>query len=255
MAEQRRVLVTRPSGQEQGLCELLAAAGFSPVHVPALEITPVADSSTLDALNETLEQYQLAVFVSANAARHGLSGILQRRTWPAQTAIATVGLATAAAVEALGLRVDLVPEHEYSSEGLLALPGLADMRDRRVVILRGTGGRERLRDELVARGAQVDYVEVYARSAPAQGAESLLELLQGNRLAAVTATSNETLQNLFDMAGPAGQPLLREIPLVLATGRQAALAARLGFQQGAVIAGHASDGAMAAAVRQLFGGN
>jgi len=53
------------------------------------------------------------------------------------------------------------------------------------------------------------------------------------------------------MAGAEGQPLLRAIPLVVASARQAALAARLGFMQGVVIAGHASDEAMAAGVGQL----
>ncbi len=255
MAERPGVLVTRPAGQAAGLCSALLAFGFDPVSIPALEITATEDSSSLDTLVGSLEQYQLAVFVSANAVQYGLTYILDRRSWPQQTAVATVGLATTAAIEGLGQRVDYVPEHEYSSEGLLALPALQDMHGQRVVILRGNGGRETLRAELLARGAHVDYLEVYRRRVPAHGAAELLARLQQHALVAVTVTSNETLQNLFDMAGSAGQPLLREVPLVVATRRQAALAARLGFRQGAVIAGHASDEAMAASVRQLCNGN
>ena len=255
MAERPRVLVTRPAGQAQGLCDRLVAAGFDAIHVPAIAITDPADGSALDALIPVLERYQLAIFVSVNAVLHGLPRILRLRSWPAQTAIATVGLSTTAAVEVLGLPVAHVPEHEYSSEGLLALPALQHMAGRRVVILRGNGGRDALHAELAARGALVDYVEVYRRICPPDSAAKLLPLLVAHRLGVITVTSNEVLQNLFDMAGNDGQPLLREIPLVVASRRQAALAAQLGFRQGAVIAGHASDEAMAAGVQQLIAGN
>jgi uroporphyrinogen-III synthase len=245
------VLVTRPAGQSQGLCDRLAVSGFDAIAVPAIAITAPVDSSALAALITALDGYQLAVFISVNAVQQGLTAILRQRTWPSQTAIATVGPGTAAAVQSLGLRVDHVPQHEYSSEGLLALPALQDMKGSRIVILRGNGGRDTLRTEFGARGAQVEYVEVYRRICPADSAALLWPLLHEHKLQLITVTSNEALQNLFDMAGSKGQPLLREIPLVVASSRQAALAARLGFRQGAVIAGHASDEAMADGVLQL----
>jgi uroporphyrinogen-III synthase len=255
VAERPRALVTRPAGQAQGLCDRLVAAGFDAIHVPAIAITDPADGSALDALIPALERYQLAIFVSVNAVLHGLPPVLRLRSWPVHTAIATVGLSTTAAVQALGLPVAHVPEHEYSSEGLLALPALQHMAGRHVVILRGNGGRDTLHAELAARGAQVNYVEVYRRICPPDSAAKLLPLLVAQRLDVITVTSNEVLQNLFDMAGNDGQPLLRDIPLVVAGRRQAALAAQLGFRQGAVIAGHASDEAMAAGVQQLIAGN
>jgi uroporphyrinogen-III synthase len=251
VTDRPRVLVTRPAGQAQGLCEQLEQAGFAAIHVPGIAISDPVDDRALVTLIPVLEQYQLAVFVSSNAVRHGLERLLQQRSWPARTAIATVGSSTTAAVEALGLKVSHVPEQEFSSEGLLALPALRNMTGQRVVILRGNGGRDTLHETLTARGAQVEYVEVYRRSCPEGGPAMLLPLLREHRLAAITATSNETLQNLFDMAGAGGQPLLRNIPLVVASRRQAALAARLGFRQGALIAGHASDAAMLDGVLQL----
>ncbi len=123
---------------------------------------------------------------------------------------------------------------------------------QQVVILRGNGGRDTLFELLTARGATVEYVEVYRRARPDVDPDTLLALLQPGYLAAITVTSNETLQNLYDMAAEQGQPLLRDIPLVVASTRQAALAAQLGFTQGAVIAGHASDEAMIAGVEQLL---
>ncbi|MBT8117687.1 MAG: uroporphyrinogen-III synthase [Gammaproteobacteria bacterium] len=250
MGEGLRVLVTRPAGQAQALCELIEAAGARAIHLPAIEILPAQDASAVSEATDTLDQYDLAVFISTNAVNTGLASILRQRSWPAGVALATVGPASQQAVEAMGLAVDLVPERNYSSEGLLALEALQDMHGKRVVIFRGNGGRDTLHDTLRARGASVDYVEVYRRACPQDGSR-LQSLLQQGGLDIITATSNETLQNLFDMAGPGYQPLLRNIPLVLAGKRQADLAARLGFTQGAVIAGHASAASMAAAVDEL----
>lgn len=250
-----RVLVTRPAGQAGGLCERIAALGHEAIHVPAIEITEPEDDRPLTAFIRRLDDCDLAIFISINAVQMGLAKILQQREWPQNTQLATVGLSSTAAVEALGLHVDHVPEHEFSSEGLLALPALQDMQGKRVAILRGNGGREALSETLTMRGAQVEYVEVYRRACPLDSAGHLLQLLQDRVLDIITVTSNETLQNLFDMAGPQGQPLLRDIPLVVASRRQAALAAQLGFMQGAVIAGHASDEAMAAGIEQLVRGS
>lgn len=246
-----RILVTRPSGQAQGLCDRITALGGEAVELPAIEIRAPEDTGPLEALIDRLDAIDLAVFVSVNAVQHGLDYILARRAWPASAQIAAVGLASNAALERHGLRAGLVPAHEYSSEGLLALDALQDMHGKRVVILRGNGGRDTLFETLTLRGAQVEYVEVYRRARPDVDPAAVLALLQPGYLAAITVTSNETLQNLYDMADAAGRSLLRNIPLVVASTRQAALAARLGFLQGAVIAGHASDEAMADGVRQL----
>ena len=227
MNEPPCVLVTRPAGQAQGLCRLIEVSGACAIHLPSIEILPPADSSALTRIIDELERFQLAVFISVNAVTTGLAPILRTRDWPGSVLLATVGPASQAAVEALGITVDLVPDEDYSSEGLLALEALQAMQGKRVVIFRGNGGRNTLRDTLLARGAEVEYVEVYRRACP-QSADRLQQLL------------NE------------GQHRLRHLPLVIPGQRQALLAARLGFLQGAVIAGHASDEAMAEGVRQLI---
>ncbi len=251
MGVKPRILVTRPLDQAGGLCERIATLGCEAIQLPAIEIRAPEDSGPLEALVARLDAFDLAVFISVNAVQRGLDFILARRAWPPSVQTAAVGLASNAALREYGLPAGLVPEHEYSSEGLLALGALQDMHGKRVVILRGNGGRDTLFKTLAARGARVEYVEVYRRARPDVERDLLLGLLQAGQLAAITVTSNETLQNLYDMAGAEGQPLLRDIPLVVASVRQAALAAQLGFSQGAVIAGHASDEAMSAGVGQL----
>lgn len=245
------MLVTRPAGQADGLCHLLEGAGYTAVPLATIEIREPAAVEPLQSLVESLQDYDLAVFISVNAVNRGLDYILARRDWPQQVKVAAVGASSAAALREHGLAPDLVPVHQYNSEALLALDELQDMQGRRVVILRGNGGREQLRDTLRARGAQVDYVEVYRRVCPATDTQLMRSLLQPGALDVITVTSNETLQNLFSMAGGGGQPQLRTLPLVVASERQAQLAQQLGFEHAALVAENAGDAAIVEAVKKF----
>ena len=248
----KRVLVTRPAGQADRLCALIEAAGFEAVRLPAIEIHGPEDTSELESMVTGLDRFDLAVFVSANAVHRGMEFILARRRWPAGVRIAAVGPTSNRAVEQYGLSVDYVPDHEFSSEGLLAVDELQDMRGKRVVIFRGNGGRSKLYDTLTARGAEVVYAEVYRRTCPVIDFQTMLDLLQQEGLEVVIAASNETLQNLCHMAGPRGLPLLRGKLLLVPGQRQVELAEQLGFTRTPVVAGNASDEAFIEALEKIF---
>ena len=87
------------------------------------------------------------IFVSTNAVDYAYP--LLPDQLPADVGIAAIGQATAQALDRVGLTPTLVPER-MDSEGLLALPGLQDIQGRRVLILRGNGGRELLAEDRVA---------------------------------------------------------------------------------------------------------
>ena len=249
-----RVLVTRPAGQAAGLCRLAEEAGYEAVQLAAIEIREPLDLAAVQALVGALHSYDLAVFISVNAVTRGLDYILARRDWPQHVKIATVGASSAAALQEYGLAPDLVPAHRYNSEALLALDALQDMRGKRVVILRGNGGREHLRETLLARGAAVDYVEVYRRACPEVDPPLMRALLQPGALDVVTVTSNETLENLFAMAGEERRQQLRTLPLIVVSDRQALLAQELGFEHAAVVTENASDAALVEALKTFAPG-
>jgi uroporphyrinogen-III synthase len=155
------VLVTRPEHQALHLCQLIEAEGGAAVRYPAIVIRPRPDRAAVRAAIGPADRYDLLVFVSANAVRFGADILGDRR----DLRVAAIGQATAAALNAAGYRVSLMPEEGADSESLLALPQLADLAGQRVLIIRGTGGRELLFGAMTERGAQVHYAEVYTREA------------------------------------------------------------------------------------------
>src|SRR2546428_7931498 len=115
------------------------------------------------------------------------------------------GQGAAEALVAVGIRNARIPATSFDTEGLLALPELHDVAGRRVLVLRGQGGRELLGDTLARRGAQVDYVSCYRRAAPQAGAQELVAALRERRAQALTLTSAEGIDNLLAAVG-GGRP-------------------------------------------------
>ncbi len=222
------VLVTRPAGRSQTLCELIERARGRPVSFPAMEIVPPEDPERAARVLAQAASADLLIFVSANAVTHAFP--LLPEILPAETAVAAVGGATARALEEAGLEPDLVPRERFDSEGLLALPQLQKMAGRRVIIVRGEGGREALREALEARGAAVVYAEVYRRRCARRSAANLVAQWDSLVEAAVV-TSVAVFDCLWELLGEVGQEKLKETPLVVLSERIARHAAALGCRR------------------------
>jgi len=105
----KRILVTRAPHQASELAERLSALGATPVLIPTIEIGPPESFAALDGALGALPGFDLVAFTSANAVqafkeRADLLGMM-----PAPKRVAVVGPATARAVEAIGLRADVLP--------------------------------------------------------------------------------------------------------------------------------------------------
>lgn len=248
------VLVTRPAHQADALCRLIEQAGGRAIRFPVLAIAPPHDPAAPLATVARLAQYDLAIFVSPNAVEYGLDLIAAHGGLPTGLRLAVVGEGSARALRArLGRGPDLQPTERYDSEGLLALPELQQVAGRRVVIFRGDGGRELLGQALRARGATVDYAEVYRRERPNVDARALATQLAAGVVDIVTVTSSEGLRNLLELAGADNVVRLRQLPLVVVSERTAALAEALGFSQPAHVAALASDVGLVEAVARWAG--
>lgn len=243
----RGILVTRPAHQAEALCALIEAAGGRALRFPVLEIRPAENALAVQAGLARLADYDLAIFVSANAVQHTLDA-LAPHPWPDSVAIAAVGAATARALANRGLRVAHCPVIGFTSEALLELPELQQLAGRRILILRGDGGREHLRTCLTARGAQVDYMEVYRRTQARTDPVPLLDQWRAGAIDAVLIASTDSLEKLAAIIGTLGLELLRTTPLIVGNARTRERARELGLDDSVAVAADATDSAMVEAL-------
>lgn len=237
----RVVVVTRPRAQADALAQAVSASGRTAVLLPLLEISPVEDAAPLRAALAGLDRFALVAFVSPNAIDAAFAHI---DAWPVAVPVAIVGDGSRAALARHGMTGDTftifspADSAHSDSEHLLQRLDLAAYAGKRVLIVRGDGGRELLADALRAAGARVEPVAAYRRATPVLTAELTA------RLRALLAqpndwiiTSSEALRGLAGLVqaidndgGDALLPRLMQQRLIVPHARIAQTARDLGLE-------------------------
>ena len=244
------ILITRPAAQAEPLAKMLAREGAKPVLFPVFEIEPASKRSLtgLTPLRQ-LPHYHLAIFTSVNAVQYAVGYLKpQRLSFPPDLALAAVGARTAQELKTASQRPVLHPQDQFDSEALLALDSLRNVRGKRVLIVRGEGGRELLADVLRTRGAKVEYAEVYRRVLP----KSRLTLLPDDNpgvMHAIVMSSEEGLANLRALIEPGSLIQLLGTPLVVSSRRVQEKARFMGFSSDIIVASDATDDNLVEALR------
>jgi uroporphyrinogen-III synthase len=233
------VVITRPRQQAEPLARAVAALGRTPVLLPLLEISPLpeAEQGGLRRVLAGLDAYALVVFVSPNAIDAAFAHIGR---WPEGVDIGVVGEGSRAALARYGVldgsvRIHCPPDPAHSdSEHLLQALDLGQLAGRRVLVVRGDGGRELMRDALHAAGAAVETVTAYRRAVP-----ELSPALAGQLSGLLAApndwiiTSSEALRGLVSLVERMGESpqRLRRQRLILPHARIHQTAVALGFER------------------------
>ncbi len=197
------IVITRPEKQAEGLARLLWAQGARVIHFPVIEIAPPADWKPLDDALERLQGYRWIIFTSANGVDFFFRRLRERRKDIRELKgikIATIGPATEAAVEKLGIGVDLVPE-DYISEGVVRAFAGQDLRGCRILLPRAVEARDVIPKGLGKMGANVDVVSAYRTVKAGTDPSLLLTLFKDGAVDAITFTSPSTVVNFFKIIG------------------------------------------------------
>jgi len=227
------ILVTRPKHQAGGLCDLIEQQGWDAVRFPTLKIVAVK-SNKIEQQIGTIEQYQWLIFISSNAVNFALKANGGKIEHFQKSLIAAVGKTTEKALSAAGLKVNLVPMLAFNTEGLLATEEMMHVKGRSCLIIRGDGGRETLAQCLRERGATVDYMEVYSREIPLDNKINVSQMLEQDKLDAITITSGDALKHLLIMVDNELHAKLTLIPLIVISERIKVLAEMYKFKRIAV---------------------
>lgn len=214
-----KVLVTRPQDQAKKLIDTLKQAGAKTVVFPLIDIVAIEPQQWPQV---DLAGQDMVIFISRNAVSYFC------RTFddelPANVAFVAVGDATADSMRRHQLPIDIVAPSPAGSESLLAMPAMQSMLNKRVLIVRGEGGRELLANTLALRGATISYLEVYKRSLPAVNEE---QLTQAETVDCIIITSVASLDNLCQLMA---KQTIKNKTLVVISDRIRQHALKLGFQ-------------------------
>jgi len=230
-----RVLVTRPDPQHQATCSAIADKGGLPFHFPLIKIEALTSDDAIQSIKskiEHLDNYHALIFISNNAAHYGASWINDYwPQFPVGIEVIAVGPSTSRKISAELDCTVVHSEQGASSEDILELDQLKEVAGKRIAIFRGIGGREMLAETLLARGAEVVYIEVYQRMAADNSSAELATMLLDESINVLSVTSSESLQRLLELINSSSLPAdyIKETPLIVPSSRVAEIAEQLGF--------------------------
>jgi uroporphyrinogen-III synthase len=250
----KRILVTRPEHQAQRLCELISNAGGNSILFPTIEIQAVLNSEKLSNCFKDINEYDFVIFVSRNAVNVVFDHYLQS-DFPERVQLLAIGSGTAAALGEKNMTNVLSAGVQSDSESLLLLHELQGdfVHDKKILIVRGVGGRELLANGLKERGASVDYAEVYKRCLPEFNIQERHRIWQQEKPEAIIVSSNEGLNNLLELTLEEDRKQLFNTPLALMSSRSVDLAKQQGFVAEIKVAIDKNDEGLLAAVLELVG--
>lgn len=199
----RTIVVTRAREQASQLRAMLEIAGACVIEAPAIRIEAL-DQGPLYAALGNLAGYDWLVVTSRNAVDLLWAALrelgLDARAF-ASAKLCAVGPATADALLAHGLAVDVIPDR-YVAEGVIEkLRERDDVRGARVLFVRAAGARELLPAALRDMGANVDEVEIYRTVPDLSGLDTLRDALDAGAVDVVTFTSASTVRHFVDALG------------------------------------------------------
>jgi len=239
------MLVTRPVHQAAALSALVRASGCNVYEFPGIEIRPAQNHASLQAKLKTISHCNIAIFISPNAVTYGIRAIIESvGSVPPTLRLACVGAGTITALQAAGYQCHIHPEDNFNSESLLEIPDLGNVKEKKITIFRGNGGRDKLYTVLTGRGAHVEYIECYERVEPATNIEPIILQLENNNIDIISFTSADAARNIAHMLRDRAVTLLFKLPVIAISQRVADICRELGYTSDILVAEKATNEAI-----------
>jgi uroporphyrinogen-III synthase len=236
-----RVLVPRGGPWGDGVAATLRARGATPVIAPLVNFAPSTDQATLE---QALADLAAGAFDWVTVTSATTVDVLYayRAVIPATTRVAAVGETTAAALAAVGYRVDLVPDDDNSAAGMATQLLALEPQPRRILTLRSEVAKPVLTRMLIEAGHDVRSVVAY-RTVGVPVTERIAHDVATGRINAILVTSGSVAEQVSEQF-----PVIPESTVVAAIGPRTAKDARRAGLPVSVVARDQSVDALLTAV-------
>ena len=159
------LISTRPRGTNVQLSDDLKNSEIKLLSFPLTEIYPINNYQIFDGVIKNIKTYQHIIFISTNAVHFFLERVEKLSLQiPKNLIFSSIGPTTKLLLQKK-LSVDVhSPIKTFDSEHLLKEKIYNNVEGQKILIIRGEGGRETLKNALEEKGATVTYGECYVRN-------------------------------------------------------------------------------------------
>lgn len=196
----KKIVITRTRESASKLTEKLEELGAICYEIPTIKIEPLLDEKIPQVI-DNLSKYNWIIFTSENGVKLFFKALKERKKdfrVFGKAKIAVIGKATKIALENFGIIPDLMPEEEFTQEGLVSAFSKINIKNKTILIPRAKEAREVLPEKLKELGAKVEILPIYETTICEESKEKLKEILKEG-VDLITFTSSSTVKNFFKL--------------------------------------------------------
>ena len=244
----KTVVITRPEEQSDAFMHALLERGTEPYLFPVIETVPPKDWQPLDDAIDHLDSYDGLIFTSVNGVKYFIHRLKENGKDIRELKglrLYAIGPKTEQAVNALGIKVDVVPE-EFVAESLIESLGKESIQGKRFLLPRAEVARETLPDRMREQGAHIDVVPAYRTVRADPDAQALRSRLQEGSIHAVTFPSSSTVTHFMELIGTEMKAALTQTAIACIGPVTAKTAEKAGLKVAVMAEEYTVDGLVAA---------
>ena len=233
------VLVAGSKRTASKLRQSLSVLGAEVLTQPAIRVTEPVDWSPADAALDQLSEYDWVVFTSGNGVDGFMNRVFSRGAdarFLGGVRLAALGKGTAERIGHYHLNPDLAPE-KVDPAALAKTLGEGSSGGA-VLLVRATGDRPVLADELEEVGAAVDQIPVYRTVDVDEPNQDVADALKAGEVKWITVTSSPTARSLVRLYGQ----MLKTAKIVSISPLTSATLRSLGYDPAIEAVPHTVDG-------------
>ena len=167
----RTILVTRDAEGNAEMAQKIVSRGGNPVEFTTMTLVPLTDRNEFLQVLTELREYDWVIFTSPNGVRvffEAMGALGKDARVFAAIRLATLGAKTAECLARYGIKADFVPTSFTGRDLGLQLLSFANLRDKKVLLLRSELASDELVEVLQQGQAHVRDVSIYT-AVPHQG--------------------------------------------------------------------------------------
>lgn len=177
-----------------------------------------------------IDKTKQIIFISKNAVRYFFRGLESAKLkLPFDIIITCIGPGTAQELLKYKLKANYIPDIN-TSEQLLNLANFTNVLNQNILLVKGVGGRNIIKDKLKEQGANLTVVDVYERKLPKIAPEIIDKIWRENGVDVIIYTSKQAMLNTLEIFPYSAKKWLLTKPSIVISERLANHAKNLGFE-------------------------
>jgi uroporphyrinogen III methyltransferase/synthase len=197
----KTIVITRDAESNVDFAAKIIAKGRNPVEFAIIKIEPLTQTNIFLQTLTKFSEYDWFIFTSANGVAvffDALGKLGKDARVFASAKIAAIGSETAAKLQQFAIKADFTPSVFTSKELGKQLIASANLKGKKVLLLRSELASNELGEILSIAGAEVDNVPIYTAVTVKNKCDSLIEKIKNGEIDWLTFTSPSTVNAFFE---------------------------------------------------------